>query len=416
MSSRRLFLEGVLAMELWNVLGKPAIAKSRDESTPALDSKEVPNSPKGAVSQLVGANAISPVFDPGFGLEKHLMHFDALMEDFSQPQLYKRITPRAGSSGHDSRIWFDQLLTNELTGSFQFVVTYYGRDVEGFNMFMWKGVRMDGLNVVAGFTDGRSEAEAKRLWRDDAYLAYGLTSKPVVTHAPGRSGWNAINAGWSLIAAPESKVIWQTSVDAPSHPKGGEPNEAAIVLMVGHANVDTGRKPLAYFSAIHTVPMNKELKRKEGETLRQAAIRMAIEKACAEAEIDPLSIRSLASDCGKGSPEAAKRLADLGAVAHDLMPDIDVLKDRIDMAALLGELGAHNVTYTLLMAAYAAHQRNHPVLYVSTRDPDAGRAMIVFPPMNHTPPDPNRKFREHNARGQWYAPWWGQRLDGKQDY
>lgn len=403
-------------MELWSVVGKPAIAKNRDEGTRAVGSKEAPSFPKGAVGQLVGANAISPLFDPGFGLEKHLMHFDSLMRDFSQPQLYKRITPRAGSAELDSRVWFDQLLANELTGSFQFVVTYYGRDVEGFNMFMWKGVRMDGLNVVAGFTDERSEAEAKRLWRDDAYLAYGLTSKPVVTHAPGRSGWNAIDAGWSLIASPDSKVIWQTSVDAPSHPKGGEPNEAAIVLMVGHASVDTGRKPLVYFSAIHTVPMNKELKRNEDETLRQAAMRTAIEKACIEAGIDPRSIRSLASDCGKGSPEAAKRLADLGAVAHDLMPDIDVLNERIDMAALLGELGAHNVTYTLLMAAYAAHQRNHPVLYVSTRDPDAGRAMIIFPPLDHNPPDPNRTFREHNARGQWYAPWWGQRLDGKLDY
>lgn len=69
-------------------------------------------------------------------------------------------------------------------------------------------------------------------------------------------------------------------------------------------------------------------------------MRASIEQSCAEADIDPRRIRSQASDCGKGSPEAAKRLADLGAVAHDLMPDIDVLKDRIDMAALLGALAA----------------------------------------------------------------------------
>lgn len=90
--------------------------------------------------------------------------------------------------GRDSRLWFGTLSANELTGSFQFIVTYYGRDAEGFNMFMWKGVRMNGLNVVAGFADERTQDEAIRLWKDDAYLAYGLTSKPVVTYAPGRSG------------------------------------------------------------------------------------------------------------------------------------------------------------------------------------------------------------------------------------
>lgn len=392
-------------------------ARAQSNGAADLGKSLMPSPPiKGAAVQLVGANVVSPLFDPGYSLEAHLPALLNPGPAGHPPVKYKSLTPADGEPWKRGHYLCDQSLINELTLSFQFVVTYYGKTVDDFHMFMWKGVRMDGLNVVAGFADEYTEADAVHLWKNDAYLAYGLTSKPVVTYAPGRSGWSAIEAGWRLISSPDSKVIWQTSVDTPSYPKGGEPNEAAIVLMVGHANVDTGRKPLAYFSAIHTVPMNKELKRKEGETLRQAAMRAAIEKACAEADIDPRSIRSLASDCGKGSPEAAKRLADLGAVAHDLMPDIDVLKDRIDMAALLGELGAHNVTYTLLMAAYAAHQRNHPVLYVSTRDPEAGRAMIVFPPLNHTPPDPNRKFREHNARGQWYAPWWGARMDGLLDY
>ncbi|MDI1261561.1 hypothetical protein [Aquabacterium sp.] len=282
-------------------------------------------------------------------------------------------------------------------------------------MFMWKGVRMNGLQVVAGFPDERTPEEAAHIWKMEAYLYYGLTSKPVVTFAPGRSGWNSLDAGWQLISSPDSKVIWQTSVDTPSFPKGAEPNEGAIVLIVGHTAYDTGRKPLAYFSAPHVVPI-KDVKRLENETPRQAALREAVQKVCAEAGIDPASIQSLATDCGRGTREAARRLADVGAVAHTLMPKLDVVNDRIDMAALLGDLGAHNVTYTLLLAAYAAHQRNHPVLYISNMDPEAGRAMLVFPPLDHTPPDPTREFREHNARGQWYAPWWGQRLDGKQDY
>jgi len=124
----------------------------------------------------------------------------------------------------------------------------------------------------------------------------------------------------------------------------------------------------------------------------------------------------VATDCGRGSSAAAQRLAQVGQALHPLLPDFDVTENRIDMAALLGELGANTVSYTLLMAAYAAHQRNHPVLYLSNVDAEAGRAMLVLPPKNHTPPDPHRDFREHKRRGQWYAPWWGQRLDGKLDY
>lgn len=306
-----------------------------------------------------------------------------------------------------------------MTLSFQFVVSYYGQDTEGFNMFLWNGVRMNGLPVVSGFAAERTEEQARDLWMKDAYLAFGLTSKPHLTVASGNSGWTTVETGWNLIAQPQAPVIWEVSTDSPSVPEPNAPNEAVILLMVAHPGYATGRKPLVYFTAPQVVPV-QDAQRQEGEAPRIAALRQAVQQVCAAAGFSPKDIGSLATDCGRHSPAAAKWLAEVSAALHDIAPQwADVPAQRIDMVALLGGqdgLGANTVNYTLLLAAYAAYERNHPVLYLSNVDPVAGRAMLVLPPLGHQPPDPHRTYREHNYRGQWYAPWWGQRLDGKKDY
>jgi hypothetical protein len=397
-------------MGLFEVLGlKPAAAAPQASAAPV---KTV--WPQGAVAQLVGANAISCMFDPGYGLERHLPWLLESGPDGKPPKSYKSLTPGDGTARPGGRYVYDLRYVNLMTTSFSFVVSYYGKDIEGFHMFMWNDVRMNGLPIVAGFTAERTEPEAKEIW-EDAYQAYGLKSKPMLTLASGAAGWRTLDAGWKLIGSPEGKVIWQATVDSPSYPKDEEPNEAAVLLMVAHPGYAAGRKPLAYFSAPAVVPV-KDVKREEGESARTAALRLAAQQVCADAGIDPKTLGSLASDCGRHTPAAGKSLSEVTAALLTLAPQLDVVHQRIDMVALLGELGANTVNYSLLLAAYAAHQRNHVVLYLSNVDPEAARAMLIFPPLNHTPSDPHRAFPEHNSRGQWYAPWWGQRLDGKKDY
>jgi len=388
---------------------RAAAPKTAEAATPA------PNPwPQGAVAQLVGANAITNMFRQDYGLEKYLPSLLEPGPNGKAPKPYTNIAPDFAATRSNGRLIYDERYISHLCLSFQFVVSYYGKDVQGFNMFMWHGVRMNGLPIVAGFTAERTETEAREIW-DDSYTAYGLTSKPVLTLASGNSGWSTLETGWKMIATPEAKVIWQVTVDSPGFTKNQMPNEAAVLLMVAHPGYEAGRKPLAYFSALQVVA-RKEVQRVEGENSQVTALRQAVLQVCAAAGIEPKAIGSVATDCGRDSSAAAKRLSEVSTALHTLLPDFDVLQDRIDMVALLGELGANTVNYTLLMAAYAAQQRNHPVLYLSNVDADAGRAMLVFPPRDHTPPDPHRAFREHNPRGQWYAPWWGQRLDGKLDY
>lgn len=371
--------------------------------------------PAAAVAQLVGANWISCMFDPWHPLEQRLSSLYDLGPDGQPPKAFKSLTGSRGDQvSRISHICFEQDYLDYLTGALSFVVTYYNQEAEGYHMFMWKGVRMNGLPVVANFVPERTEEEARKIWRS-AYLSYGNVSQPALTVVSGKSGWTGLETALKALPTFDSKVLWLTSVDLPSFPKAQQPNEASTVLMLAHPGTDTGRRPLVYYTAPVVVPV-QEAKRQGREKPRVAALRQAVEQACAAAGLRPADIGKVVTDAGRHTPEASARLGELGGALAELMPEFDLLKDRIDFASLLGELGANTVNLSLLVGAYAAYRHNVPVLYVSTVDPDAGRAMLILPPAGHVPPAPGRKFKELSNIGQWYSPWWGKRLDGRKDY
>lgn len=389
-------------------VGRSTVAAPQDNAKPAA-----PTWPQGAVAQLVGASLITPLNDPGFSLDHHLPKFLALGPDDEAPKTYKNVV------GSGQPYDFDESLTSDIGNSFSFTVSNYNQDVQGYHQFLWNDVRMNGLPVIAGFTAERTEAEARKIW-EYTYLSFGTKSKPRFVFASGNAGWTTLETALKAIPAPEAKVVWLSSTDAPSWPKDELPNEAAVLLMLAHPGFVSGRQPLAYLTAPAVVPI-KDIERVKGESLRTTALRLAVEQACAAAGIAPSAIGTVARDAGRHTPDAARRLAETAAALHDLLPDYEVVRDGIDLTAVFGELGANTVNYTLLLAAYAAHQRRHPVLYLSSRDPDAGRAMLVLPHPDPLPiADPERIDRvaraRARARGQWYRPWWGQRLDGKKDF
>lgn len=409
MKTRRQFLGGMLSMGLLGFLGfsRPALAAAKSVAAAVKA-----DWPTGAVAQLVGVSTISPLFDPGYPLDHFLPVLLALRPDDAPPKTYKGVT-----GDGLPRYRFDKNLLSKLTRSFSFTVSYYNETAYGgYHQFLWNDVRMKQLHIVAGFTTERTPEEASELWHT-AYLAFGENTRPgSFTLASGNAGWTTLEAGLGKIATPEAKVIWLGTVDAPSWPKDELPNEAAVLLMLAHPGFVSGRSALAYFTAPAVVPV-KSVDKVKGESARVTALRLAVEQACASAGIAPSAIGTVARDCGRYTPAAAQRLADTGAALHDLLPDYDLHRDAIDLPAVFDELGANTVSYTLLLAAYAANQRRHPVLYVSSRDPDAGRAMLILPnPQPAEIQDPARIDREANSRGQWYRPWWGQRLDGKKDF
>jgi len=389
-------------------LGKSAPAAAAAQSSAA---PEQPAWPQGAVAQLVGASLISPLNDPGYALDHYLDKLLALGPDDQAP---KKTYQNGVGSGR--RNGLDQNLLAYLAGSFAFPVTHYNRDVEGYHQFLWNEVRMEQLAVIAGFTRERTQEEAQDLWCA-ACQSFGENSRPgSFTLASGNSGWTTLETALRAIPDPAAKVIWLVTVDSPIWPKDGLPNEAAVLLMLAHPGFASGRSPLAYFTAPVVVPI-KGVEHARGESPDVAALRQAVEQACAAAGIAPSAIGTVARDCGRLTREASKRLGHTAAALLPLLPDVDVVSGGIDVASAFGELNANTVSYTLLLAAYAANRRRHPVLYVSSLDPEAGRAMLVLPNPDPAPiADPARIDRVASAREQWYRPWWGERLDGKWDF
>ena len=259
---------------------------------------------------------------------------------------------------------------SDLAESYSLPVSYFGQTVEGYHMFLWNGVKMKGLQVVTALPESLTPHEVQGVW-DYAFLSYGNVSKPTLISAPGVSGWNGVTSAGSLIATPAANAVWLTSADALSRPKDEQPNESGVQLIVGHPAYESGRKPLAYFTAPAVVRNVDAKPAYPQERKRIAVLREAIERVCAAAAIDPKAVGTVMRDSGRGSREAASRLADTGAALHATLPNLDLLEGTLDMTSLLGDLGASTVNDRLLMAALPATSASTQCC-ICPASPDAG--------------------------------------------
>ena len=376
------------------------------------------------VAQLVGANLISPRTHRGYPLAYNLPAFlNPGPAGVPPPKVW---APVDGSSGRILRGDFAHVLTGELCLSFSLAVSNYRRTTyEGFNFFLWNGVRMNGLKIIFSFDPQYlSDEQVRHTW-DIGYIVYGNVSKPDLQLAPGTDGYPALLAALDFVGQTPDKAMWLVSADAPNAPKDEQPNEAAVVLILAQPGFDSGRRPLAHFYApvevrhdevpASSLPQTKGM---EPQAARAAiACRVAIEQAAAQAGLHPKQIGTWVRDAGRGTPAAAQRFARFSAALKALKAepaDWSNPKQNIDMASLLGELGANTVNYSLLMASYAAYLNNHPVMYVCTQSDHSTRAMLVMPPPGHQIPAP-KQFRYAGSLEEFNRPWWGERLDGKRD-
>jgi len=415
MNARRtLMLGATMGMLDFLGLNKQASAQTAKAANPASSTLSRNGGwPQGAVAQLIAGNVITPLRHIGYSADYFLAQLLALNPENTPPKPFRAtVVNTAGEVTLDDYV--DTYIT-DLAGSYSLPVSYYNQTVEGYHMALWNGAKMNGLQVVTSLPESLTAEQTQQIWFH-AYLHYGETSKPAVTSASGLSGWNSLSATWNLIATPETKAVWLTSSDAPSRPKYKQPNESGVQLIVGHPGYESGRKPLAYFTAPAVVKNNDAKPSYPQERKRIAALRESVEQVCAAAGLTPADIGTVMRDSGRGSREAAARLSDTAAALSPLAPKLDILKDTLDMTSLLGDLGASTVNYSLLVAAFACHERKHPVLYLSSRDPEAGRAMLVLPSPDYSVTDEARRDRLIKYGKQTNRPWWGERKDGKADY
>mgnify|MGYP003584214418 CR=1 FL=1 len=386
-------------------------------STPALTEAR-------PIAQLIGANLISPLTQRGYPLEFNLPGF---LNPGPRGLPPKKIwAPVYAGSVRTERSHFAKILTEETCGAFTLQVSNYNRtSYEGFHFFLWNGIKMNGLKVVSTF-DPRfvNQDQANRAWNGGyGYFGGGYSfgngpPAPDITFTFSTDGWTGLLASIDYVRQVPDKGMWMTSADAPNAPKVGQPNQAAVLLMLANPGFATGRTPLVNWYAPAQISIDDMKPEAKGDTKSAMAYRMAIEKAAANAGIAPKQIGTWVRDAGRGTKDATARLVLLTRALHDLKIDIDDFDDveqNVDMVSLLGDLGANTVSFSLLMASYAAYRRNHPVMYVSTQDPGSARAIVVLPPPNHTPPSAQQEFRYATSLNQFNRPWWGKRLDGKKD-
>ncbi|MEO7405334.1 MAG: hypothetical protein ABIU95_16875, partial [Burkholderiales bacterium] len=240
---------------------------------------------------------------------------------------------------------------------------------------------------------------------------------PVVTSLPGSptTGFTSLTEAFAYLEANPTKTCWLAAVDNPAFPAFKKTNEAAVLLILAHPSYRTTRKPIGHIHRPISAPLTKD-----GRALPSAervnAFADTLTRAADSGGLTPAQIGTLVHDAGVPSDAGAERAAMLAPAMTRVTPQIEFIRDALNLPARLGDLGATTTHYNLLIGLFAAHTRNHPVLVAGTTDANAAHAVLIRPPEGHVPPDPKRAFPKARAEHEFSRMWWGVRLDGKPDY
>jgi len=258
----------------------------------------------------------------------------------------------------------------------------------------------------------------------NAYLRYPTKSPFNEFHLQfaHAGGYDSIKNAFDFIEAhPPGKnphpLVWTLSVDAPEFPKSEtdeNPNDSGTLLMWSHPTADTGRKPLVFLQRPVTLiqPDNKKLQSTE--------VSAAIKEALDTAHITLGQIGHLVTDFGIDQ-SGTDYLGNLGAAFNLAVDDdphhaLDLLEQRTDLTASLGDIGANTAGFSSLIAAWAAFAQNKPSLLISRSSPSRIDILIFKPRPNHVPPPHDKLYYGAVVEPEFSRPWWGERLDGEPDF
>lgn len=155
-------------------------------------------------------------------------------------------------------------------------------------------------------------------------------------------------------------------------PQGQLPGEAAAVLALAHP----AGLPAAFKAApkVHRPASGVRDKPIDGRgKVSDAFLAALLVELLAAAEIDASRCVEVLSDAGR----SVSRTEELALSMTRLLPDLDVIADRIDLAVALGELGAARGVSLLVMAAALAAAEQQPVVVTSLADARERFALLV---------------------------------------
>jgi hypothetical protein len=281
-----------------------------------------------------------------------------------------------------------------------------------------------GIHVEMTLPPGLDAAESVTFARREIISSYGINDAEFSTtgepphlnvHQGGAAaGFTSVEAALDYLEAHPDKTVWVLAFDAPSFPKDSQLNETGALLVLAHPDYVTGREPLAWIHRASRVPVVK------GAVV--PAWHAALADAADRGQFKPSDIGYLIHDAGQGDAAASKRLGDLARGTTETLPSLDFAQQNFNTSALLGDLRAGTAATNLVLAIAYAHHKNVPVIVAGTRETAASEtspadravtAVLVRPPANPTPFDPNKNWFRARGEGNAYLPWWSRRHDAE---
>jgi hypothetical protein len=289
-----------------------------------------------------------------------------------------------------------------------------------------------GIHVQFAIPERLDPVEAQAYLRDKIryYFEIGNPSAPNlwardtpadvhVTPGGANAGFTSLNNALDYLQANPDKSVWVMNWDAPSFPpKDAQLNENMVLLFLAGPTSKTERAPLAWIGKAATASIH-DFEKKPGQTRAVEAWKTAIATAAHNANISMIDIDYVIHDAGQGSDAASSRIGKFAQSLTEALPEFDFQKQIFNTPALLGEMGAGTALTDVVLAIGRANHLGQNVLVAGTTDVDHPLAVVVTPPAQVVPIDPDKDWFRARGGNDAYLPWWGRRHDtqyGKQGW
>ncbi len=232
-----------------------------------------------------------------------------------------------------------------------------------------------------------------------------------ITQGGPNAGFTSLNRALDYLQANPDKSVWVMNWDAPSFPpKDSQINENMALLILAGPDMKTERAPLAWIGKAATGNV-QDYELKVGTTRAVRAWKATIEAAARNANVTTMDIRYTIHDAGKGSDAASSRIGTVGRTLTETLPEFDFMKQTFNTPGLLGEMGAGTALTNVVLAIGRANHLGENVLVAGTTDPEHPVAVVVTPPPQVVPIDPDADWFRARGENNAYLPWWGRRHD-----
>lgn len=234
-----------------------------------------------------------------------------------------------------------------------------------------------------------------------------------VTANGANAGFTSLAAAMAYLQANPNETVWAMSWDAPSRPLDEQINENLVLLVLAGPTYKTGRKPLAWVGLPATRAVTEFKAEKGLPAPNVQAWQAVLNGASMNGHSKTGDSGFVIHDANNVHTHSSVRIGPLAQTLATELPGFDFLKQTFDTPALLGEMGAATAMTNIALAiAYANHIGKH-VLVAGTTDSDHPTAVMVSPPAEVRPIDPDKPWFRARSGAHAYLPWWGLRHDAK---